>query len=111
MPFPQSSPQLLPQPFPDPRAGNETDYKHASTPTTGSGVVFFNKTNRAKNMLRAWAEAMAWEGNSRAPDDQVLDYAHEAAAPCVSPPPPEVLDRQRKQGRCISHLMSAVHPP
>ena len=24
-------------------------------------------------MLTAWAEAMAWEGNRRAPDDQVLD--------------------------------------
>jgi len=23
--------------------GNETDYPHASTPTTGSGVVFFNQ--------------------------------------------------------------------
>ena len=53
--------------------GNETDLKHASTPTTGSGVVFFNKTRRAKNVLRAWAEAMAWKGNTRAPDDQVLD--------------------------------------
>ena len=53
--------------------GNETDWKHASTPTTGSGVVFFNKTRRAKNVLRAWAEAMAWKGNTRAPDDQVLD--------------------------------------
>ena len=53
--------------------GNETKWKYASTPTTGSGVVFFNKTDRAKNLLKAWAEAMAWKGNTRAPDDQVLD--------------------------------------
>jgi hypothetical protein len=53
--------------------GNETDYPHASTPTTGSGVVFFNQTIRATRVLTAWAEAMAWEGNTRAPDDQVLD--------------------------------------
>ena len=53
--------------------GNETDYYHASTPTTGSGVVFFNQTSRAKAVLTAWAEAMAWWENQRAPDDQVLD--------------------------------------
>merc|ERR1719272_1224967 len=53
--------------------GNETDYPHASTPTTGSGVVYFNQTIRATRVLTAWAEAMAWEGNTRAPDDQVLD--------------------------------------
>ena len=53
--------------------GNETDWKHASTPTTGSGVVFFNQTRRARAVLTAWAEAMAYQGNIRAPDDQVLD--------------------------------------
>jgi hypothetical protein len=53
--------------------GNETDYAHASTPTTGSGVVFFNTTQRAKKVLRAWAESMAWQGNTRVPDDQALD--------------------------------------
>jgi hypothetical protein len=53
--------------------GNETDYAHASTPQSGSGVVYFNQTVRATRVLTAWAEAMAWEGNTRAPDDQVLD--------------------------------------
>lgn len=53
--------------------GNESDWEHASTPQTASGVVFFNQTKRAKNLLRAWAEAMAWPANFRAPDDQVLD--------------------------------------
>ena len=53
--------------------GNETDWEHASVPTTGSGVVFFNQTRRARAVLTAWAEAMAWEENTRAPDDQVLD--------------------------------------
>ncbi len=53
--------------------GNETDWEHASVPTTGSGVVFFNQTGRARAVLTAWAEAMAWEENTRAPDDQVLD--------------------------------------
>jgi hypothetical protein len=53
--------------------GNETDLEHASTPTTGSGVVFFNQTRRARALLTAWSEAMAWGGNTRAPDDQVLD--------------------------------------
>ncbi len=53
--------------------GNETDLEHALTPTTGSGVVFFNQTRRARSVLTAWAEAMAWEGNTKAPDDQVLD--------------------------------------
>ena len=53
--------------------GNETDWEHASTPTTGSGVIFFNQTSRARGVLTAWAEAMAWDTNTRAPDDQVLD--------------------------------------
>ena len=62
-----------PPPPPPPVAdwGNETDYAHSSTPTTGSGVVFFNQTCRAKAVLTAWAEAMAWRENERAPDDQV----------------------------------------
>ena len=51
--------------------GNETDWEHASTPTTGSGVIFFNQTSRARGVLTAWAEAMAWDTNTRAPDDQV----------------------------------------
>jgi len=53
--------------------GNETDWAHASTPTTGSGVIYFNQTSRARGVLTAWAEAMAWGPNARAPDDQVLD--------------------------------------
>ena len=53
--------------------GNETDRAHATTPNTGSGVVFFNHTRRSKNVLKAWSEAMAWKGNYQAPDDQVLD--------------------------------------
>ena len=53
--------------------GNESDWEHASTPTTGSGVVFFNQTRRARNVLTAWAEAMAWPENIKAPDDQVFD--------------------------------------
>ena len=34
-------------------------------------VVFFNQTQRSRAVLRAWAEAMAWPANQRAPDDQV----------------------------------------
>ena len=36
-------------------------------------MVYFNSTTRAKNLLVAWAEAMAYPPNERAPDDQVLD--------------------------------------
>ena len=32
-----------------------------------------NQTRRAKSVLTAWAEAMAWEENTKAPDDQVFD--------------------------------------
>ena len=53
--------------------GNETDPAHAGSPNTGSGVVFFNQTRRAKSILTAWAEAMAWKKNTKAPDDQVFD--------------------------------------
>ena len=35
--------------------------------------VFFNQTQRARAVLTAWAEAMAWPANQRAPDDQVFD--------------------------------------
>ena len=73
-------PQNLTHATPDPAGLQSTEpalalhpRQHASTPTTGSGVVFFNHTSRAKSVLTAWAEAMAWEGNYRAPDDQVLD--------------------------------------
>ena len=33
----------------------------------------FNKSTAAEELLGAWAEAMAYEANVRAPDDQVLD--------------------------------------
>ena len=36
-------------------------------------MIFFNQTSRARGVLTAWAEAMAWGTNTNAPDDQVLD--------------------------------------
>ena len=51
--------------------GNET--KGSNKPSTGSGVVYFNSTKRAKNLLVAWAEAMAFDTNTEAPDDQVFN--------------------------------------
>merc|ERR1712194_815836 len=39
----------------------------------GSAVAFFNHTFRAKKLLTAWAEAMRFGSNQKAPDDQVLD--------------------------------------
>ena len=39
----------------------------------GSAVAYFNQTYRAKKLLTAWAEAMQYKTNERAPDDQVLD--------------------------------------
>ena len=53
--------------------GNETNLTSRKTPNTGSGVAFFNQTYKAKKLLIAWAEAMAYGPNKRAPDDQVLD--------------------------------------
>ena len=47
--------------------------KGQSTPSLGSGVAFFNHTRKGRDVLTAWAEAMAYETNSRAPDDQVLN--------------------------------------
>ena len=47
--------------------------KGQNTPSLGSGVAFFNHTRKSRNVLTAWAEAMAYETNSRAPDDQVLN--------------------------------------
>jgi hypothetical protein len=38
-----------------------------------SGVAFFNKTAPAEALLRAWAEAMAYEANYAAADDQLMD--------------------------------------
>ena len=52
--------------------GNETSAATRSVPQIGSAVAFFNQTDRSKAVLNAWAEAMAWQGNARAPDDQVL---------------------------------------
>lgn len=38
-----------------------------------SGVAFFNQTQAAVALTRAWAEAMAFGDNVLAPDDQVMD--------------------------------------
>lgn len=38
-----------------------------------SGVAWFNKTAPAEALLLAWSEAMAYELNVAAPDDQVMD--------------------------------------
>ena len=40
---------------------------------TASGVMWFNKTDAAEALLTAWSEAMAYEPNAAAPDDQALD--------------------------------------
>ena len=53
--------------------GNESVPENKYLPKIGSAVAFFNTTSRAHRLLTAWAEAMAWEGNAPAPDDQVLD--------------------------------------
>ena len=50
--------------------GNET--KGQDSPSIGSGVAFFNYTLAARNLLVAWAEAMAYPLNAEAPDDRVL---------------------------------------
>ena len=52
---------------------NETNMTYRHTPNIGSAVAYFNQTYRAKKLLTAWAEAMQYSTNSRAPDDQVLD--------------------------------------
>jgi hypothetical protein len=52
--------------------GNESDPQTQRTPQIGSALAFFNATTRARHVLTAWAEAMAWAPNSRVPDDQVL---------------------------------------
>ena len=53
--------------------GNETNITNRLTPHTGSGVAFFSQTYMSKKLLVAWAEAMAYKHNQKAPDDQVLD--------------------------------------
>ena len=52
---------------------NETLPETRNRPHIGSGVAFFNRTKPARDLLNAWAEAMAYPPNERAPDDQVLD--------------------------------------
>jgi hypothetical protein len=51
----------------------ETNLTARHIPNIGSAVAFFQQTYRAKKLLVAWAEAMAYGPNKRAPDDQVLD--------------------------------------
>jgi hypothetical protein len=52
--------------------GNQSS--DADSPASlGSGLAFFNKTKRAKRLATAWAEAMAFDANQQAPDDQVLN--------------------------------------
>jgi len=52
---------------------NETNITFRHVPNIGSAVAFFNHTYRAKKLLTAWAEAMRFGTNAKAPDDQVLD--------------------------------------
>jgi len=52
---------------------NETNITIRHTPNVGSAVAFFNQTYRSKKLLAAWAEAMQFSTNAKAPDDQVLD--------------------------------------
>ena len=56
--------------------GNETAPATKYTAHIGSGVMFFNNNERARNLLRAWAQAMAFPPNIHAPDDQVLDLLY-----------------------------------
>ena len=56
--------------------GNETSPATKYTAHIGSGVMFFNNNDRARNLLRAWAQAMAYPPNIHAPDDQVLDLLY-----------------------------------
>ena len=51
--------------------GNQSS--EASPASLGSGLVFVNKTVRAKRLVTAWAEGMAFEANKQSPDDQVLN--------------------------------------
>ena len=53
--------------------GNETNLTNRLLPHTGSGVAFFSQSYMSKKLLVAWAEAMAYKHNQKAPDDQVLD--------------------------------------
>ena len=52
---------------------NETRPQTKNRPQVGSAVAYFNTTRRARKVLQAWAQAMAYGPNQRAPDDQVLD--------------------------------------
>jgi hypothetical protein len=54
--------------------GNESLPKYQHDPQIGSAIAFFNATNRSKQVLTAWAEAMAYEPNAQVPDDQVLGF-------------------------------------
>jgi len=78
--------------------GNETAKSTRNIPQIGSAVAFFNKTDRSKAVLTAWAQAMAWKGNARAPDDQV----------CIRPPRPCVPSRVCTPSKS-EHHPNAVH--
>ena len=54
--------------------GNESLPKYQKDPQIGSALAFFNSTKRSKQVLTAWAEAMAYEPNAQVPDDQVLGF-------------------------------------
>ena len=70
---------------------NETNITYRHTPNIGSAVAYFNQTYRAKHLLTAWAEAMQYSTNSRAPDDQALDK------PSPSPSPSPNLNQARSR--------------
>ena len=83
---------------------NETNMTYRHTPNIGSAVAYFNQTYRAKKLLTAWAEAMQYSTNSRAPDDQ----ARHPPARCDLAPPPRPNDALSPPG---PHLAPSLSPP
>ena len=75
-----------------------------SDQAVGSAVAYFNQTYRAKKLLTAWAEAMMYGTNGRAPDDQVLGTLlnYGGWIPNSNPNPNQVLDTLLNYGGWIA---------
>jgi hypothetical protein len=53
---------------------------------TASGVMWYNKSEAAETLLTAWSQAMAYDANAAAPDDQTLDLlVNDVPTLCLEP--------------------------
>ena len=91
--------------------GNETLPQTKNRPNIGSAVAFFNATNRSRAILNAWAQAMSWDTNQRAPDDQVRGLNPNRPLPALPERPSPRFAAHASLGSSNAYVPATVASP